>query len=694
MAEAAVQALPDLSRESADRLRSIARRARSVSRRGLEDVFALGAAFEEAADVLKGSFGAWVASQCGIEPRTALGYRKAHRHLADRKDWLVERRVTPSVAVLVASAAPEARRLCLEAIHSGRDLTASQTRAIVRQGGQPGGEAISREFKRAVRAGSAAFVDRIRHLAAAAGEGGVDDARLTAAAAEAARLLPAAEALLGGAAAEPHPVLRILGELAAPAVPEVRARALLELGAALEEAPPATRDPPPRAEPERSGIQSVHSAFGHGLRTLEICAGGGGQAAGLAQAGFRHVALVERDPSACRTLRAAFGDGHVVEGDLAAYAPSPEGIGPLDLLAGGVPCQPFSQLGEMRGPEDARDLFPEALRLVETLRPRAVMIENVTGILAPKFDLYRFGILSRLERAGYAWQWRKVDATHFGVPQRRRRAILVAFREPEAMARFVWPGPVARYAEDPSTVYDALHAQIVARGYEPPEELARRMDRPAPTITGASDRKASPDFGKRKAGAIWGGMGFVQTRIGDAPPEADHEGPLVATNRMLARLQNFPFDWPFEGSKKFVFRQIANAFPSTVALHLGCAIASALTGERHDPMGQVRYQAMRFTFRRQARLRTLAAARVDHATRSAPSTPLAPSAPSGRLVPLKALGNGDGRPRDVPLDPPDCCDEHPSHWPAQASRQALSTGARRDRRSCGDRAPQAEGAAG
>jgi len=111
--------------------------------------------------------------------------------------------------------------------------------------------------------------------------------------------------------------------------------------------------------------------------SIEICAGAGGQALGLEQAGFHHAALVEIDANACMTLRHNRPLWNVVEGDVKLFsARKYQGV---DLLAGGVPCPPFSVAGKQLGRDDERDLFPEALRLVRECSPKAVMLENVRG---------------------------------------------------------------------------------------------------------------------------------------------------------------------------------------------------------------------------------------------------------------------------------------------------------------------------
>ena len=126
-----------------------------------------------------------------------------------------------------------------------------------------------------------------------------------------------------------------------------------------------------------------------GLKSIEICAGAGGQALGLEQAGFAHVALVENYAACVQTLRAIKQWRDVVLPISVKHFYAREFRGTIDLLAGGVPCPPFSRACRQLGGEDERDLFPTAIRLIEECRPRAVLLENVRGLLHPRFDRYR-----------------------------------------------------------------------------------------------------------------------------------------------------------------------------------------------------------------------------------------------------------------------------------------------------------------
>ena len=157
--------------------------------------------------------------------------------------------------------------------------------------------------------------------------------------------------------------------------------------------------------------------------SIEICAGGGGQALGLELAGFQHVALVEEDKHCCGTLRLNRPDWNVIEGDVREF--SAREFEDIDLFAGGVPCPPFSKAGKQLGSDDERDLFPEAVRLISECMPKTLMLENVRGFLDPKFETYRNQLESKLNDLGYKCYWKLLTASEFGVPQLSPRTILI-----------------------------------------------------------------------------------------------------------------------------------------------------------------------------------------------------------------------------------------------------------------------------
>jgi DNA (cytosine-5)-methyltransferase 1 len=309
------------------------------------------------------------------------------------------------------------------------------------------------------------------------------------------------------------------------------------------------------------------------LTSVEICAGAGGQAIGLEQAGFEHEAVVEIDRDACETLRLNRGsDWKVIEGDVADV--DGRSFGRPDLFAGGVPCPPFSIAGKQLGSDDERDLFPQALRLIAQCGPRAVLLENVRGLAAPRFDAYRASVQTRLHQLGYRTWWDMVHASEHGVPQLRPRFVLIGIREPWAGA-FRWPEP------DPGpapTVGAALAGLMAARGWPGAAAWARRAAGIGPTIVGGSKKHGGPDLGPTRARAAWRGLGVDGLGIAAEPPGPDFPADArpKLTVAMVARLQGFPADWEFAGRKTAAYRQVGNAFPPPVARALGRAIAAAL----------------------------------------------------------------------------------------------------------------------
>ncbi|MDR1639335.1 MAG: DNA cytosine methyltransferase [Clostridiales bacterium] len=305
------------------------------------------------------------------------------------------------------------------------------------------------------------------------------------------------------------------------------------------------------------------------MRSIEICAGAGGQALGLEQAGFEHAALVEIDPNACATLRANRPSWNVIEGDAKAF--SAKGYKGIDLLAGGVPCPPFSVAGKQLGQVDDRDLFPEALRLAKECDPKAVMLENVKGLFSKKFDDYRAWIKKSFEELGYECFWERVNASDFGVPQKRERTVLVALKPCYAKV-FAWPQGKA----EPLTVGQALLDEMSRNGWRGAADWALKANRIAPTLVGGSKKHGGADLGPSRAKQAWGLLDVDGRGVADNPPPEGFLGKPKLTVQMAALIQGFPDDWMFAGKKTAAYRQVGNAFPPPVAKAIGGAILKAL----------------------------------------------------------------------------------------------------------------------
>ncbi|MDR0528351.1 MAG: DNA cytosine methyltransferase [Zoogloeaceae bacterium] len=311
------------------------------------------------------------------------------------------------------------------------------------------------------------------------------------------------------------------------------------------------------------------------MDSIEICAGAGGQALGLERAGFRHAALVEIDPHACNTLKANRSLWNVMQRDVKAFSGTP--FRGIDLLAGGVPCPPFSVAGKQRGPQDERDLFPEALRLVRECSPKAVMLENVRGLFAPKFAEYRAAIQAEMERFGYVCAWELVHAHHYGVPQLRPRTLLIALKKKYA-PYFVWPrGGVA-----PPTIGRLLYPEMASCGWERARDWAEQANGIAPTLVGGSKKHGGADLGPTRAREAWRKLGVDGLGVADEPPQRGFMGLPKLTVKMAALVQGFPSDWEFTGKKPPAYRQVGNAFPPPVACAMGEAIYKALSAGKRQ----------------------------------------------------------------------------------------------------------------
>lgn len=310
------------------------------------------------------------------------------------------------------------------------------------------------------------------------------------------------------------------------------------------------------------------------LSSLEICAGAGGQALGLERAGFQHTAAVELDPHAASTLRSNRPEWNVMNEDV-RNLDGCEFRG-IDLFAGGVPCPPFSVAGKQLGPDDERDLFPTALRLIAESKPAAVMLENVQGLATAKFKSYRASIALQLEKMGYRVDWQVLNACNFGVPQLRPRFILVALK-PKAYNNFAWPSPVS----SPPTVGATLRDLMAARGWPGAFAWAQAANSIGPTLVGGSKLHGGPDLGPTRAREAWKLLSVDGRGLANEAPGADFPVDAMPklTVRMTARIQGFPDSWRFEGRKTAAYRQVGNAFPPPVATAVGAAIRDALTGQ-------------------------------------------------------------------------------------------------------------------
>ena len=252
------------------------------------------------------------------------------------------------------------------------------------------------------------------------------------------------------------------------------------------------------------------------MTSVELFAGVGGLALGVSNAGFQHKAVIEWDADACATIREnqrrniePLNEWPLHEGDVRGFDFGGLGEG-IDLLAAGVPCQPWSLGGKHRGFQDERNLFPDTVAAIRTLRPKAVLIENVKGLLRQSFAKYFEYIklmvrhpevirketeswmehLSRLERHHTSGRQRGLEykvvsqllnAADYGVSQRRERVFLVAFRSDLGVE---WSFPAPTHSQDALLVEQWATGEYwdrhqVAKRNRPqhPEKLRPRLER-------------------------------------------------------------------------------------------------------------------------------------------------------------------------------------------------------------------------
>ena len=212
------------------------------------------------------------------------------------------------------------------------------------------------------------------------------------------------------------------------------------------------------------------------MKSIELFAGAGGLAIGLKEAGFIPQGIVEFNKDACKTLRAnpeLVEQNLIYEGDISHFSYS-RFADSIDLVSGGPPCQPFSLGGKGNGFSDNRDMFPEAVRAIQELAPKAFVFKNVKGLLRKNFSDYFEYILLQLEypllrgNPAVSWQghldalrshrgqgstdelsydvsFKLLNSANFGVPQKRERVFIVGFRKD---LRKKWQFPIETHSED------------------------------------------------------------------------------------------------------------------------------------------------------------------------------------------------------------------------------------------------------
>lgn len=308
-------------------------------------------------------------------------------------------------------------------------------------------------------------------------------------------------------------------------------------------------------------------------RVLSLFTGCGGLDLGFEEAGAETIAAVDNDFEACKTLRYNRPEWNVFEGDICDYNPA---VRDVDIVIGGPPCQGFSSAGK-GDPNDPRNfLWREYMRVVERVKPRAMVLENVSALTHKKNGDHLTGIMSALEEQGYTFNYGVLNAADFGVPQARRRLVVIGLRE--GVPTMPEPTHVGRHVTVREALADLDENFDEEFSHVPPKHaphVAARWDELGPGESDPNYRRARLDPDKPsttiRAG---GGYGPRGDHLAGFHPPIHPWRPRQLTVREAARLQSFPDDWAFKGSKTAQGRQVGNAVP----VKLGAAIGQHVVG--------------------------------------------------------------------------------------------------------------------
>ncbi len=344
---------------------------------------------------------------------------------------------------------------------------------------------------------------------------------------------------------------------------------------------------------------------------ISLFAGAGGLDLGLERAGWSCLYGVDSDPNAVATLRANQGrnfgadalfecaDVRELRGeDLLARIGRKRGEVPL--MAGGPPCQSWSSAGKQLGFDDPRGkLFRDFVRLSDECGCRVIVFENVRGMLTARGPGGEPGealriIRETLHERGYRSEVDLLNAADYGVPQRRFRLFIVAYRD---AARPRFPVPIYAKPEDCGLFqkpWRRLSEVLAEAGPPPPEDVIRPTGEMAKRLRGLKPGQGAKSPGKRETtrpGGHWGYLqgGFVAdpelpARTVTASSQQDwlmlEDGShRRLTPRECSLIQTFPPDWKFVGNRAAQYRLVGNAVPPLLAAALGPALAAMLEGE-------------------------------------------------------------------------------------------------------------------
>lgn len=326
------------------------------------------------------------------------------------------------------------------------------------------------------------------------------------------------------------------------------------------------------------------------ITSVDLFAGAGGLSIGLHQAGVEVLCAVEYDKHAAKTFAHRFPEAKVFSQDVRTVDLSPY-RGKVDVVCGGPPCQPFSSGGLRNAGDDERDMIPAFIDAVRTVAPRAFLMENVNGLTVGDRRVYLEAALEKLRALGYNITWQVVNAADYGVPQIRKRLIVVGVKE----GIFEFPEPThgtaaaqphlssgevlatvisktsntakVTYARNPDTRPNPYHGQLYNGGGRPLD-----LEQPAPTILASAGGNKTHFLDLHNLVPTY----RAHLGRGGAPQTGELPGARRLTIEESAALQTFPADMVFLGPQSSQYRQIGNAVPPGLAVVIGQALVEYL----------------------------------------------------------------------------------------------------------------------
>lgn len=312
-------------------------------------------------------------------------------------------------------------------------------------------------------------------------------------------------------------------------------------------------------------------------RVVSLFTGAGGLDIGFERTGADVLVCVDNDPEACKTLRHNRPDWPVFEGDIREFDPAP--FAGADLVVGGPPCQGFSSAGK-QNPDDPRNfLWREYLRVVEVVRPEAVLLENVAAMSYQRNEGHLHNIAEALRAVGYSVCVQILNAADYGVAQERRRLFLLGLLHRRPSLPEPHGGPVRTVAE---AIGDLVGKVLPDLNHVPNQhapKVVSRWDRLAYGEVDPNYRRARlyPDRPSHTIRA-GGGYGPRGNHLAGFHPPIHYSLPRQLTVREAARLQSFPDEWVFQGSKTAQGRQVGNAVPPLMAEAVARHVLALLDG--------------------------------------------------------------------------------------------------------------------